>query len=152
MWVFYVFASLLVIQSAVSLRGGFRYLAYVRRELAKADSDFAPYASVIAPCRGLDQGLRDNLAALFRQDYPAYEIIFVTDSATDPALAVIEDVRREFGARVASRVCVAGEAARGGQKVHNLRAAVTGTDAKSELFVFVDSDARPRENWLRALV
>ncbi len=152
MWVFYVFASLLVIQAAVSLRGGVRYLSYVRRELAKGKSDFTPYASVIAPCRGVDQGLRENLAALFRQDYTAYEIIFVTDSAADPALAVIEDVRREFGARVASRVCIAGEAESGGQKVHNLRAAVREADAKSEVFVFVDSDARPGENWLRQLV
>ncbi len=150
MWVFYVFASLLVIQAAVSLRGGVRYLSYVRRELAKGKSDFTPYASVIAPCRGVDQGLRENLAALFRQDYTAYEIIFVTDSAADPALAVIEDVRREFGARVASRVCIAGEAESGGQKV--LRAAVREADAKSEVFVFVDSDARPGENWLRQLV
>ncbi|HYG81648.1 MAG TPA: glycosyltransferase [Pyrinomonadaceae bacterium] len=152
MWVFYAFASLLVIQSAVSLRGGLRYLAYVRRELAKAGSNFAPHASVIAPCRGLDQGLRENLAALFRQDYPSYEIIFVTDSADDPALAVVEEVRREFGARVASRVLVAGAATGGGQKVHNLRAAVAVADARSEVFVFVDSDARPRENWLRQLV
>ncbi|HKQ51916.1 MAG TPA: glycosyltransferase family 2 protein [Pyrinomonadaceae bacterium] len=152
MWVFYVFASLLVIQSAVSLRGGLRYLAYVRRELAKDDSDFAPYASVIAPCRGLDQGLRENLAALFRQDYAAYEIVFVVDSARDASLCVIEDVRREFGQRVPSRVCVAGEARDCGQKVHNLRAAVGSTDAKSEVFVFVDSDARPRAGWLRSLV
>ena len=152
MWVFYVFASLLVIQSAVSLRGGLRYLAYFRREMAKADSGYAPYASVIAPCRGLDQGLRENLAALFRQDYPAYEIIFVTDAIADPALAVIEEVRREFGDRVASRVVVAGDATGGGQKVHNLRAAVAEADAKSEVFVFVDSDARPRENWLRSLI
>jgi len=109
MWVFYVFASLLVVQAVVSLRGGLRYLSYVRREMAKGDSGFAPYASVIAPCRGLDQGLRENLAALFRQDYTAYEIVFVTDSDSDPALGVIEEVRREFGQRVASRVCVAGE-------------------------------------------
>jgi ceramide glucosyltransferase len=152
MWVFYIFASLLVVQAAFSLRGGVSYLFYVRQELAKKNWGFTPYASVIAPCRGLDQGLRENLAALFRQDYTAYEIIFVTDSSADPALAVIEEVRREFSAHVTSRVCVAGEATRGGQKVHNLRAAVAEADAKSEIFVFVDSDARPRENWLRALV
>ena len=152
MWVFYVFASLLVLQAAVSLRGGLRYLAYVRRELAKGDAEFEPYASIIAPCRGLDQGLRENLAALFLQDYPAYEIVFVTDSAADPSLAVIEEVRREFGGRVRSRVSVAGAATDCGQKVHNLRAGVGAADAKSEVFVFVDSDARPRAGWLRALV
>ena len=39
-----------------------------------------------------------------------------------------------------------------GQKVHNLRAAVDHVDARAEVLVFVDSDARPGQNWLRSLV
>ncbi|MDT4897978.1 MAG: hypothetical protein QOH25_3055 [Acidobacteriota bacterium] len=155
MWVFYFFAALLIIQSVISLQGGVRYLSYIRRETTKSKPVFTPYASVIAPCRGLDQGLRENLSALFLQNYPAYEIIFVTGEANDPALAVIEDLRREFasaGNVVASRVVVAGEAAGCGQKVHNLRVAVGHTRPESEVFVFVDSDARPRNGWLRSLV
>jgi ceramide glucosyltransferase len=154
MWVYYFFAALLLLQAVISLKGGARYLSYVRRETARDRPDFTPYLSVIAPCRGLDQGLHENLAALFRQDYPAYEIIFVTDRADDPALAVVEEVRREFGASpyVAARIVIAGEATESGQKVHNLCAAVDKTDPKSEVFVFVDSDARPRARWLRSLV
>ena len=156
MWVFYFFAALLIIQAVISLRGGARYLSYVRRELATAADkpDFTPYASVLAPCRGLDQGLRENLRAIFRQNYPAYEIIFVIDNENDPAHAVIEDLRLEFetDARIASRVVVAGEATTGGQKVHNLKVAVGHTHPESEVFVFVDSDARPRSGWLRSLV
>jgi ceramide glucosyltransferase len=154
MWVFYFFAALLVLQSIISLRGGVHYLSYIRRETGNVRPDFTPFVSVIAPCRGLDQGLHENLAALFRQDYPAYEIIFVTDSADDSALAVVEELRREFGAmaHVTTRVVIAGDASRSGQKVHNLRAAVKETKRKSEAFVFVDSDARPRPRWLRSLV
>ena len=154
MWVFYFFAALLVIQAVISLQGGVRYLSYIRREMAAIRPDFTPYASVIAPCRGLDQGLRENLRALFHQNYPAYEIIFVIDDEVDPARAVIEDLRREFGTStsVASRVVIAGEAKASGQKVHNLRAAVGVTEPLSEVFVFVDSDARPRNGWLRSLV
>lgn len=154
MWVFYLFAALLLIQSVISLQGGARYLSYFRRETAKDNQGFTPYASIIAPCRGLDQGLRENLSALFRQDYPAYEILFVTDRTDDPALSIIEETRRAFDSlsHVASRVVIAGEASESGQKVHNLRAAVCETDARSELFIFVDSDARPRPGWLRALV
>ncbi|MBA2731673.1 MAG: glycosyltransferase [Acidobacteria bacterium] len=154
MWVFYFFAALLVIQAVISLQGGVRYLSYFRHEAAKDHSDFAPYASVFAPCRGLDQGLRNNLTALFQQDYPAYEIIFVTDNADDPALKVVEDLRREFGKKesVISRVVIAGEATNCGQKVHNLRVAVKEANPQSEVFVFVDSDARPRSGWLRSLV
>jgi cellulose synthase/poly-beta-1,6-N-acetylglucosamine synthase-like glycosyltransferase len=154
MWVFYFFAALLVLQSIISLRGGVHYLSYIRRETGKDIRDFTPFVSVIAPCRGLDQGLHENLAALFCQDYPAYEIIFVTDSSEDSALAVIEEVRREFGAmaHVTTRVVIAGDATESGQKVHNLRAAVKKANPESEAFVFVDSDARPRARWLRSLV
>jgi cellulose synthase/poly-beta-1,6-N-acetylglucosamine synthase-like glycosyltransferase len=155
MWVFYFFAALLIIQAVISLQGGVRYLSYFRREAAVKDKPgFAPYASVIAPCCGLDQGLRENLATLFQQEYPAYEIIFVVDHPNDPALLVIEETRREFGVRqhVASRVVIAGEASRSGQKVHNLIVAVGETNPQSEIFVFVDSDARPRCGWLRSLV
>lgn len=154
MWIFYIFASLLIAQGLISLMGGKRYLDYVRRETSRSLPDFTPLASVIAPCRGLDQGLRDNLAALFLQDYPSYEIVFVTDRRDDPALIVIEDVRKEFEARqgITSRAVIAGEAAESGQKVHNLRAAVNECDGASEVFVFVDTDARPDADWLRSLI
>ena len=153
MWVFYVFASLLVIQAAVSLRGGLRYLAYVRREMAQGRPEFTPYASIIAPCRGLDQGLRDNLAALFRQDYPAYEIIFVTDWPRTTRAG-----RRRRGApRVRQLACPQASASRArpraaGRRFTTCARAWARPTVKSEVFVFVDSDARPREGWLRSLV
>ncbi|HEX8707382.1 MAG TPA: glycosyltransferase [Pyrinomonadaceae bacterium] len=154
MLVFYLFAGLLIWQALVSLLGGVRYLSYIRRELSRETPDFTPFATIIAPCRGLDQGLRENLSALFRQDYPRYELIFVTDSDADPSLEVIEDVLREFNGagRIAARVLVAGPATESGQKVHNLRAAVAAASPESRVLVFVDSDARPRPAWLRSLV
>ncbi len=154
MWVFYLFTALLVWQSLVSLKGGIRYLNYVRREMSKAVPDFTPPVSVIAPCRGLDQGLRDNIESLFNQHYPAYEIIFVSDRSDDPALAVVEDVcRAHTGAGgPKTRIVIAGEAAESGQKVHNLRAAVREAGASSDVLVFVDTDARPAPHWLRSLV
>src|SRR3954468_16055400 len=116
MWVFYFFAALLTVQAIISLRGGARYLSYIRREMARENQSFTPYASIIAPCRGLDQGFRENLAALFRQDYGPYEIIFVTDSVDDVALPVIEELRREFEAveKIATRTLIAGAATSSG--------------------------------------
>ncbi|HEX8633022.1 MAG TPA: glycosyltransferase [Pyrinomonadaceae bacterium] len=154
MGIFYLFAALLILQSFVSLRGGARYLRYFRRQLAAPTPDFTPYVTVVAPCRGLDQGLYENLDALCAQNYPAFEIIFVIDSPDDPALDVIERVRRawEQSASPQTRVLMAGGASESGQKVHNLIAAVGAADARSEAFVFVDSDARPRREWLRSLV
>src|SRR5215213_5060309 len=154
MFVFYLFALLVVWLGIESLRGGFRFLAFVRRELKREQTSFTPFASIIAPCRGLDQGLRDNLCALFNQNYPAYEIIFVTDSADDPALSVIEELRATFAGRssVKTRVVVAGVATESGQKVHNLRVASAQVDSMSSVLVFVDSDARPQRDWLRMLI
>src|SRR6266404_3904010 len=93
MLLFYFFAAIAVWLGILSLRGGLGYLSYVRREVALPTSDYAPFVSVIAPFRGIDQGLKGNLTALFNQHYHAYEIIFVTGSAYDPALEIIEEVR-----------------------------------------------------------
>ncbi|HEY0545356.1 MAG TPA: glycosyltransferase [Pyrinomonadaceae bacterium] len=154
MWVFYFFAVIVIWQGLMSLASGVRFLAYVRREMEKPPNNFTPFVSLIAPCRGLDQGLRENLAALFRQSFPAYEIIFVTDRADDPAIAVIEEARREFEkqAHITSRLVIAGEATGSGQKVHNLLAAVAEADVKSFAFIFADTDARPSADWLRWLI
>jgi ceramide glucosyltransferase len=106
------------------------------------------------PLRGLDEGLRENVAAIFAQHYPSFEIIFVADRADDPALAVIEEARRLFTAAAgpAMQVVIAGDAIDRGQKVHNLSIAVRRAQRTSEVFVFVDSDARPGKEWLRSLV
>ncbi len=154
MGIFYFFAALLLAQSLVSLRGGLRYLRYFRRELGAGAPRFAPFVTVVIPCRGLEENLQDNLEALFRQRYGAYEIVFVVDGTDDPALEIIERARRKW-ANVSfpmTRVVVAGRATESGQKVHNLIAAVREADERSEVFVFVDSDARPRSGWLAALV
>jgi ceramide glucosyltransferase len=154
MWFFYILAALVVWQSAVSLRGGVRYLSFFRRELEAPRPLYMPFATVFVPCRGLDQGLRGNLSALFRQHYPAYELVFVSDREDDAGLELAAQLARAFeGETVArARFVVAGRATDSGQKVHNLRAAVTEADASSEVFVFVDTDARPRADWLRSLV
>src|SRR5260370_19254932 len=136
---FYLLAEIAIWLGVLSLRGGVRYYAYVRRETARQLPEYTPFASIIAPFRGLDQGLTENIRALFKQDYPAYEIIFVTDRPDDTALKVIEELRVSTGEirGITSRVVVAGDAIDSGQKVHNLRAAAAKTHPASEVLVFV---------------
>jgi glycosyltransferase involved in cell wall biosynthesis len=150
-YVYYFFAAIVILQGLSSLRGGFRFLNYIEQQLALPPSDFTPVVSIIAPCRGLDQGLRENLAALFALDYPRYEIVFVTDRADDLSLTIIEALCANNPV-VPSRIVIAGPAEHRGQKVHNLLAAVGQIDPGAEILVFVDSDARPGPDWLRALV
>ena len=152
MLVFYFFAAIVIWLGILSLRGGIRFAQYGRRESARPLPEFTPFASVIAPCRGLDQGLRENVTALCNQSYPTYEIIFVTDKVEDPSLNVIEQVRSCDGnSKGPVRIIVAGEATDSGQKVHNLRVAAQEIAPNSRVLVFVDSDARPHQNWLRLL-
>ena len=145
---FYLFATLLVFLGYKSLRGGFDWLKYFKRELSKPESNFTPFASIIAPCRGLDSDLFENLSALFKQNYPNYEIIFVVDDETDEAAKLINSRFKIQN----SKLIVANKTPDSSQKVENLREAVLHVSDKSKVFVFVDSDARPNENWLRNLV
>ncbi len=158
-YAFYFLAIPLIFLGYKSLRGGLDFLAYFKSELAKPPKNFTPFASIFVPCRGLDQGLEKNLAALFVQDYPAYEIIFVVDSEKDVAIQIIDAVYQQFSAqlttekrKVVSKLGIAGKTETESQKVHNLISAIEEVHALSEVFVFVDSDARPNPNWLRDLV
>jgi len=154
LFTFYFFAAISIWLGLLSLRSGLRFVRYVNAELAKSDSAFTPLVTVFMPVRGVDEGLRENVAAIFAQHYPSFEVIFIADRPADPALAVIEEARRLFTASAgpAMQVVIAGQAIDRGQKVHNLAVAVRRAQRTSEVFVFVDSDARPGKDWLRALV
>lgn len=146
--IFAVFAAVLVWSSFGSVRSGVRYYRFFRSSLTKGVSHFSPFASVIVPCRGIEHGLRENLEALFDQNYPDYEVVFVTDSESDPCVPVI----REFLSRRNTKLVISGPADGESQKVWNLRAAVAAVSERSEVFAFVDSDARVSRAWLGALV
>ena len=149
-FVFYFFALILVFLGYKSLRGGINYLEYFKKELAKPQSNFTPFCSIIVPCRGFDEDLRMNLDALYRQDFPQFEVLFVVDDEKDEAVKIIGEILSRGAEN--TKLIVAGKAENEGQKVHNLRRAVLEVSEKSEIFVFVDSDARPNENWLRNLI
>jgi cellulose synthase/poly-beta-1,6-N-acetylglucosamine synthase-like glycosyltransferase len=100
----------------------------------------------------LETGFKENIEALFRQQYPEYEIVFVTDRADDPAIDLIRKTINESAGSLNARVVIAGAAVDRGQKVHNLTVAVSKVDPRSEILVFVDTDARPDAAWLRLLV
>ncbi len=169
--IFYIFSAILIYFSIRSLIGGFAFLAYFRSELAKPLRSFTPFVTVIAPCKGLDDGLRENLTALLELEYPEYEVIFVVDDENDPATSVIrnflgneeefeQDVQDKQDGNETSgfhpfhpvKMIVAPRSTDSSQKVENIREAVKHADDRSEAFVFVDSDARPQASWLKALV
>jgi ceramide glucosyltransferase len=106
---------------------------------------------VYAPCKGVDVELEETLARLLDQDYPDYEVTFIVDSASDPAYWPIRRTMRDHP-RVMTHMVIAGLAEECGQKVHNLRVATAAIPADVRYLAFIDSDAKPRRQWLRALV
>ncbi len=151
---FYFFTAISIYLGLLSLRGGVRFARYVQAEVSREYGEFTPFVTVFVPLRGIDEGLKENIAAVLAQDYPNYEIVFVSDDENDQAWRVVEDARRSFAGESdpAMQTIVAGRATDRGQKVHNLSVAVRQANAKSEVLVFVDSDARPRRDWLCSLV
>lgn len=133
--------------------GGFDYLNFFRRELAKTRSAYTPFCSLIAPCKGLDEDLEKNLNALFEQNFPNYEVIFVTDYENDESVQIIEKlISASPRPRVPVSLVIAGKSENEAQKVHNLREAVLRVSDESKVLVFVDSDVRPNKDWLKNLI
>lgn len=150
--IYCLFAALLIWLSFKSFRGGLAFLAFFRSELAKPLSDYTPFATIFAPCRGIDEGLEANLASLFNQNYPHYEVIFIVDDEQDPAVPVIHKLLNSKGDPIPAKLIIAPKATNSSQKIENLRTAIPESADESEVFVFVDSDARPGADWLRRLI
>jgi ceramide glucosyltransferase len=151
--VLYVFYILIVVQIALglySLWDGLEWFRMVRRGLRSHAGFYAPLAAVICPCKGIEPGLQENLAALARFDYPNYEIYFSFASERDPAVKIAGEVK------VASlrpvHIVFAGPPEGCSGKVQNLKKAVESLPENIEVLVFVDSDARFSRGWLTKLI
>lgn len=124
---------------------------FVRNRLYKPKPGNRPgRVALFAPCKGIDLDLERNLAPLLDQDYGDYEVTFIVESEADPACATIRKLLSQSAAQ--ARLLVAGKATDSGQKVHNLLQATASLGPDVKVLAFVDSDARPRRDWLRQLV
>ncbi|MGP8245176.1 MAG: bacteriohopanetetrol glucosamine biosynthesis glycosyltransferase HpnI [Bryobacteraceae bacterium] len=98
-----------------------------------------PPISVLKPLAGIDDGLEENLASVFKQDYPEFEILFAVRSAEDPAVPLVEKLRARYPV-VASRLLVTGEPPYANAKVYSLDLMLAA--ACHDLIVMADSDVR----------
>ena len=114
-------------------------------------ADKFPMVAVIAPIKSVDANTSENIAALLKQDYPNYRVIFTVQSADDPVCDLIRAAETSH-TRHRIDLVVAGTAAARGQKVHNQLAAVEITTDQDVFLAFMDADAHPASNWLHALV
>jgi cellulose synthase/poly-beta-1,6-N-acetylglucosamine synthase-like glycosyltransferase len=113
-----------------------------------------PEIAVILPLRGADPALESCLAGVLAQDYPAYQVHIVVDSAQDPAQAVVARVLAR-GHAPNAKVYVTVRQDRSEHcslKLSAQRQVLTRLDESIAVVAFLDADAVPSTNWLRAMV
>jgi ceramide glucosyltransferase len=150
-WLFFqwVAAVLLAIWAVrIAQRFGVRQPRYLNRPI-QIEGETFPRVAVILPVKGVDDDTHANIQALLDLDYPEYRLIFAVESDEDPVVGLLEKIATE-DSRI--EIVVAGLATTRGQKVHNQLAAVERTSEHDDVLAFVDADARPNPDWLRALV
>lgn len=142
-WLLWLVIVLAVGLSLLSLRGERARTEYYEQSLGGQKAGPTPKATVIVPVKGMDEGLRENLASLAELDYPDYELIVVAKSEADLPRTALPS---------RARVVLAGPGDTAtGEKINNLLAAIAAMHPDSEVLVFADSDGRVGKQWLRAL-
>ncbi len=114
----------------------------------KYKESFKPRASIVVPCKGIPKNFGKNLRGFLELDYPDYEVIYVVESANDSAVPEINKIISEDKR---AKLVVAGISSECAQKNHNMLAALRQTD-NPEVYVFADSDIKPRKEWLSEIV
>lgn len=107
-----------------------------------------PPVSLLKPVRGVDAGAAESWLGFCRQAYPTYELIFGVADAADPAVALVDRLRRENPA-IPIRLVVA--PARGPNRKASLLAALA-REARHDVLVVTDSDMRVDPTYLSRVV
>ncbi|ORX91659.1 hypothetical protein K493DRAFT_227502 [Basidiobolus meristosporus CBS 931.73] len=93
--------------------------------------------TILRPIKGVDFGMRKNLASSLKQDYPLFEVIFCIATADDPAIEIVREIIAEHP-HVDTRIVI-GESLIGvNPKINNLIRAYNS--AKYDIVWILDSN------------
>jgi len=107
-----------------------------------------PPISVLKPLHGEEPALEAALASFLAQDYPDFQVVFGIQNPADPALAVVERLRRRFPERDIALVVDATQHGRN-RKVGNLINMQRA--ARHDTLVIADADIHVAPDYLRSL-
>jgi len=110
--------------------------------------DFPP-VSVLKPVHGFEVRLKEKLEGFFRQDYPAYEILFAADEEDDPALGVVREVSARYP-QLPCKILVNGIPPWPNPPAYSFSR--LSELAENEILVTSDSDVEVAPNYLREVV
>ncbi len=147
---FYLLIIEQILQGLYNLWDGLGWLRLAQRRAGTHSGFYAPRLALFCPVKGAEPGLEQNIFSLISFDYPDYEIFFAMASADDPARKIIERVTAASKHKV--HIVIAGRPSDCGEKVNNLRVAISKATEGFDVYVFADSDGRPGRSWLQRLV
>lgn len=129
--------------------GARSFLLTTSHEMQQKGPEFLPPVSIFKPLRGADRDMYEAFRSHCLLDYPEYEIIFGVRDPSDPAIAPVRRLIREFPDRPI-RLAICPERLGTNPKVSNLAQMLPL--AKYEYLIINDSDIRVPANYLRNLM
>ena len=147
-WLVFACAAIAAAYQLFQVFATWLFLRRTRALATPTSSRSLPPVTLLKPLKGPGVDLYANLASFCRLDYPSYQIVFGVEDPADPAVAVVQQLRRDFPERdiVLSVDQVPGT----NRKVANLRHMTT--HARHGILVMSDSDVRVRPDYLRVMV
>ena len=127
--------------------GALRFQRASRRGAFPSQADGTLTMSILKPVRGLEPELFENLCSFCAQAYPAFDVVFGVQDASDPAIPVINEVIANFPER--ARLVVEPLQQPGNPKVANLTNMFP--HARGEIIVIADADMRVDADYLAAI-
>ena len=119
---------------------------FLRERQEHSNAQAFPPVSILKPLKGADPDIYAAFRSHCLQDYPDYEIVFGVSDPADPAVASVEQLRKEFPERKI-RLVVCPEILGTNVKVSNLER--MAQQAKHEHLIVNDSDIRVETDYLR---
>jgi hypothetical protein len=128
-----------------------RRFARRRRDPTPPEIAEYPKVALIVTCGGEEVNLRDNFHALICQDYPNFELLFVVEKDSDPAVRVIRNLINENRlARI--NLVISGLAENCGQNPHQIRTAIRKIPNNTHIVAVTDASLKFKTTWLRWLI
>jgi ceramide glucosyltransferase len=123
--------------------------AWMLRRRSPPPDGFLPAVTILKPLKGEEKELYACLASFCVQDYPDFQILFAVSRQDDPAVAVVERLRRDFPG-VDMDLSVSRSRIGCNPKINNISNAYPL--AKHALLLLSDSDIRVERDFLRRAV
>lgn len=125
------------------------YAAWRLFRKVPSGADVFPPVSIFKPLKGAPVDLYAHLASFCQLDYPVLQILCGVRDPQDPAIAVVQRLRRDFPERDIALV-INPEVIGSNYKVSTLHH--LSHEAKHDIFVITDSDVHVEPGYLRAII